>query len=230
MSWGIEFRKNIWAKKLMKLGGIKLKSSGQIPDGPHLIVCNHRSSIDPLINLADVLCYPIAKIEFKSWPIIGPGANNSGVVFVDRSNKESRAQTRVAIAETLQKGINVLIYPEGRTHDDDFTRTFRKGSFEVAAEYGFPILPVAIEYKARADNWDHTDNFFIHFLKNFGKRYSYVELRYGPPMHSDNSWTLMRQARAWIDAQIEDMRSTHDGPDWQKRDRVKESKPLSSFS
>ena len=212
------------------MGGVKLKTSGDIPSEPHLIVCNHRSSIDPLINLADVLCCPIAKIEFRSWPAIGQGAANTGVVFVDRSSKTSRKETRSAIAEALKKGMNVLIYPEGRTHDDDLTRTFKKGSFEVAAEYGFPVLPVAIEYQARTDNWDHSENFVVHFLKNFGKRYSHVELRYGPSMRSDNSWTLMRQARAWIDSQIEDMRLSYDGPDWRKHDSVEQSNPIGSIS
>ncbi len=212
----MRYRKEVWAKQMMWIGGIKLRTSGKIPKGPHLVVVNHRSSIDPLINLADILCYPIAKIEFKSWPIIGPGSNSTGIVFVDRSSKKSRHMTRLAIADALKSGMNVLIYPEGGTHDGDLTRLFKKGSFEVAAEYDYPVLPVAMEYKDRADNWDHSENFVAHFFKRFGKARTHIEIRYGQPLKSGNSWTLMRQTQSWINDQIIDMRQSWDGPNWYK--------------
>lgn len=227
--WGLRYRKEVWAKQMMAIGGIRLKSVGKIPPGPHLMVVNHRSSIDPLINLADALCYPIAKIEFKSWPIIGAGSAYTGIVFVDRSSKASRIQTRDAIAEALRNGKTVLIYPEGGTSDKDFTQTFKKGSFEVAAEHGFPVLPVTMEYRDRADNWNHEDNFVVHFFKRFGKRRTHIELRYGPPIISDNSWTLLRQSQAWINGQIEDLRSHWDGPDW-KSEKAKEPQSVSQVS
>ena len=225
MEWGMKYRKNIWAKQMLTIGGIKLTTKGHIPTGPHLLVVNHRSSIDPLINLADALCYPIAKIEFKSWPIIGPGSDKTGIVFVDRSKKQSRSATRVAIAEALGIGMNVLIYPEGGTADGDLSGTFKKGSFEVAAEHGFSVLPVAMEYRDRRDNWDHSVNFIQHFYQRFGKRQTHVEIRYGEPIRSDNSWTLLRQSQSWINEQINEMRTEWDGPDWR---RV--HKPVASLS
>ena len=223
VDWGIKYRKEVWGKQMMAIGGIKITRKGEVPQGAHLMVVNHRSSIDPLINLADIPCLPIAKIEFRSWPIIGPGSDFTGIVFVDRSSKESRQKTRDVIAETLRSGRTILIYPEGGTSDTDFTQIFKKGSFEVAAEHGFPVLPVAMEYQDRADNWDHADNFILHFFRRFGKRRTNIELRYGPPIVSDNSWTLLRQSQAWINEQIADMRSSWDGPKWQ-HDEVKTEK------
>ena len=226
MVWGMEFRERVWAAQMMKIGAIVIESEAVKPAGAHLIAVNHRSSIDPLINLADILCYPIAKIEFSKWPIIGFGAAQTGIVFVDRSSKESKLATRQAIADTIKAGMNVLIYPEGMTGDGDLTRTFKKGSFEVAAQYGLPVLPVAMEYKEREDNWDHSENFVQHFFKRFGKRKTVIKLRYGTPIVSDNSWTLLRQSQKWINHQIEDMRSDWDGPNWKRevvQDKVNSS-------
>ena len=120
----MRFRKNVWAKHMMKVGGIRVHRVGSPPEGGHLFVVNHRSSIDPLVNLADALLFPVAKVEFGRWPIIGQGAWASGIVFVDRSNRDSRARTRIAIAKAIREGHNVLIYPEGKTSDCYPTQTF----------------------------------------------------------------------------------------------------------
>ena len=210
----MRFRKNVWAKHMMKVGGIRVHRVGSPPEGGHLFVVNHRSSIDPLVNLADALLFPVAKVEFGRWPIIGQGAWASGIVFVDRSNRDSRARTRIAIAKAIREGHNVLIYPEGKTSDCYPTQTFKKGSFEVAAAHGFPVQPVAMEYKDRKDNWAHNHNFISHFIRRFGKPVSMVEIRYGPVLRSDNAWSSLHDAKQWIDAEIEDMRSAWDGPQW----------------
>lgn len=123
---GMRFRKEVWAKHMMRIGGIQLKRVGTPPEHGHLVVVNHRSSIDPLINLADALLFPVAKVEFGRWPIIGQGAWATGIVFVDRSSTASRARTRIAIAEALRKGFNVLIYPEGKTSNRYPTQLFKK--------------------------------------------------------------------------------------------------------
>ncbi|MCB0601075.1 MAG: 1-acyl-sn-glycerol-3-phosphate acyltransferase [Saprospiraceae bacterium] len=214
---GMRFRKEVWAKHMMRIGGIQLKRVGTPPEHGHLVVVNHRSSIDPLINLADALLFPVAKVEFGRWPIIGQGAWATGIVFVDRSSTASRARTRIAIAEALRKGFNVLIYPEGKTSNRYPTQLFKKGSFEVAAENHFPVQPVAMEYEDRNDNWDHSCNFILHFIRHFGKPVSIVELRYGPVIRSGNYRTLLEKSQSWIDGQIDVMRSAWDGPNWKGR-------------
>jgi len=211
---GMRFRKEVWAKHMMKIGGIRLTRVGTPPEHGHLFVVNHRSSIDPLINLADALLFPVAKVEFGRWPVIGQGAWATGIVFVDRSSLASRSKTRIAIAEALRKGYNVLIYPEGKTSNQYPTQLFKKGSFEVAAEFNFPVQPVALEFKDRSDNWDHTCNFIQHFIRHFGKPVSEVELRYGPVLRSAHYHILLEKSQSWINAQIELMRSNWDGPRW----------------
>ncbi len=210
----MKLRRVLWAKKMMWIGGMRLIKQGSCPQGGHLVVANHRSSIDPLVNLADGLLFPVAAIEFSRWPIIGQGAWLSGIVFVDRSSKQSRKRTREKIASALLRGYNVLIYPEGRTGNTDLTKLFMKGSFEVAAQHHIPVVPVVIEYCDRSDNWDHSQTFVPHFIKHFGKKRTYIILRYGPILVSDQSWTLMRKSKKWIDAQIMEIRSELDGPDW----------------
>ena len=73
-------------------------------EGGGLLVSNHRSYLDPVVLLRDILAVAVAKKEVQDWPIIGYGARISGAIFVDRSNKESRRETREAIGEAIRDG------------------------------------------------------------------------------------------------------------------------------
>jgi 1-acyl-sn-glycerol-3-phosphate acyltransferase len=75
------------------------------------------------------------------------------------------------------------------------------GAFKAAASNGFPIVPVAIDYKKLKDHWQGR-SLFSHFLIQFGKLKSQAKISLGPPLRSDDPEELMNKTKDWIDAEL----------------------------
>ena len=192
-----------WAKKAIKLLGIKLEVSGN-PNykGACLYMGNHRSYIDPVVLLTEVPAWPVAKAEVASWPIFGIAAKMTGILYVKREDRNSRASTLKAIDQLLDQGHQVLIYPEGTTHVEPLTRNFRPGTFKLAATKGIPVIPVAIHYSDPQDAWIGSQTFPPHFLRTFGKKTIEVKLAFGEPLTHEDPKTLMQLTKNWIDQRL----------------------------
>ncbi|HUR30443.1 MAG TPA: lysophospholipid acyltransferase family protein, partial [Saprospiraceae bacterium] len=142
-----------FCKAALGVFNIKLEVIGNpiLPGG--LIISNHRSLLDPLVELSILDVYILSKAEVGSYPMIGKGAKETGVFFVDRNSDQSRKSALLAIEQLLTTGLPVLIYPEGTTKGSDLTGEFRKGSFEIAFNNHIPVIPVMIEYPNSSYYW-----------------------------------------------------------------------------
>lgn len=197
-----------WCKMASAVLCVRKKVRGNIPEGgPYLFVCNHRSSLDPMFILSDVLAYPIAKYEVKSWPLIGFGAQLSGILYVNKTDKESKNQTKDGIYKHLKSGNNVVLFPEGRTHGEHLTIQYKKGSFEQAARAGIPVVPIAIEYIDQRDYWRHIMNFASHFLLRFGKPITHLELSYGEAYYDKDPLKMLAYSQQFANEEINTIRS-----------------------
>ena len=115
--------------------------------------------------------------------------------------------------KTLENGYSVLVYPEGTTHIEPRTRDFKRGAFRLAAEQGFPILPMTIEYLDDGDAWIGNDTFVPHFIRCFGKKNTYVKIRYGEPISGNNADQLLHASKIWIDENLFLLRRAYDKKD-----------------
>lgn len=191
-----------WFKKINWSLGVVIETFGTAPKEAGLIVCNHRSYFDPIVVLSQLLALPVGKSELANWPIIGIGARVSGAIFVERKTKEGRQKAREEILETLKKGYFVINYPEGTTHTNAQTIDFKPGMFKDAANQGFYIYPVAIEYQETADAWVGDDTFLRHFFECFGKKHTRIRISYGPRLQSENLDQLMQHSKQWLDHEL----------------------------
>lgn len=193
-----------WVRYTIKRVGVKLDMKGVLPEikGPAIIVQNHKSYFDPMIALRLVKAMPVSKAEVSSWPLIGYLADYTGVLFVQREDRQSRKDTLTGMEKELKKGNNILIYPEGTTTADSKTLQFKLGSFRLAAKLGVPVIPMSIEFSKDEDSWIGTDMFLPHFFKTFGKKEVYIKASVGPPMYGDDPEKLLDEAQQWIDADI----------------------------
>ena len=194
-------------RSLIWILGIKVKSSGVVPAGHGLLVSNHRSYLDPVVVLRDCLAYPVAKAEVSTWPLIGLGARLSGVVFVKRENKTSRADARKDIIQKLASGESVLLYPEGTSHDRHTTLPFKRGVFQEIASLHIPVYPIAIDYTRSSDYFINDDTFLLHFLQMFGRWRIKVNIVYGAGIHSDDPKVLIHASKKWIDENLKKVKS-----------------------
>ena len=204
--------RKLWSKSFVFILNYKVELRGKFPeDRNYLFVGNHRSSMDPFVCLAFLEGNPVSRADVRNYPFLGKGAELSGIIFLNKESRSSRNATKEAIAQTLKEGKSIMIYPEGKTSAEPTTATFQKGSFDIAAELGIPIIPFAIEYKSTNDYWDHTDTMAVHYFKNLAKPRTYIRLSVGEVITGDNAFSLLRQSQQWINEEIVRLRSDWGG-------------------
>lgn len=194
---------------------IKCEVKGTPLDEPALYVCNHRSFSDPLINCAYLDAYVIAKAEIASYPIINKGAEVTGVLWVKRESIKSRNATREKLVETLLKGYNVLVYPEGTVGVTPGTLKFSKGTFAEAAEHHIPVVPIALEYRDTKDLWQNS-SFLEHYFHQFAAWRTETKMSFGPALRSNDGPAMSIQAREWITSELANMQEQWTRVDWDK--------------
>lgn len=129
--------------------GIPLKIDGlsHLPDGPCVVVANHRSYLDgpALIAALPPRFTPIIKAEIAQVPVVAAILRRSGARFVRRTPVMKAGRDTAAMLDGLQRGESLALFPEGTFSVDDGLLPFREGAFFLAAKSGCPVVPVTIE-------------------------------------------------------------------------------------
>jgi 1-acyl-sn-glycerol-3-phosphate acyltransferase len=188
-----------WARRLLQGLGLQIEVLGSPPRKPCLMVCNHRSYLDPIIMLCDVDAYPVAKAELAKWPLIGKGAKMAGILYLRREHAGSRVGALRQMQDKIAAGFPVLIFPEGTTSSLNGTLPFKKGVFKLAAQAGIPVVPVALVFSDKRDFWVGKISFLRHAWRRFGEKTIGVKISYGPEFTGDDPEELLLNAKAWID-------------------------------
>jgi 1-acyl-sn-glycerol-3-phosphate acyltransferase len=204
--------RKLWSKSFVFFLNYKVELRGKFPtDRNYLFVGNHRSSLDPFVCLAYLEGNPVSRADVRNYPFLGKGAELSGIIFVNKESRTSRSATKEAIHKALSEGKSIMIYPEGKTNAEPLTSTFQKGSFDIAAELGIPVVPFALEYKSLADYWDHSETMAEHYFNHLAKPRTYVRMSVGEVIQSDNAFALLRQSQQWINDEIVRLREDWGG-------------------
>lgn len=198
---GIVYRRTI-IRALHYILGSKITVYGSEAIDSGLVISNHRSYFDSIVILRNLLAYPIAKKEVGSWPIVGNVCKATGVILVNRENKESRKQTLNEATKILENGYSLLNTPEGTTHIEPTTIDFKPGAFVLAAQMGVPVIPIAIDYKNIQDAWIGNDTFIPHFLRCFGKWRTEIKVSYLEPVLSKDVDKLIAISKKRIDKEL----------------------------
>lgn len=130
--------------------GFRLNVSGRRSAGrPTLFVANHTSYVDITILGALIEGSFIAKSEVARWPLFGWLAKLQRTVFVDRRVRSTATQ-RDAIRERLDRGDDLILFPEGTGNDGNRVLPFKSALFSVADYAGprgpLPVQPVSVAY------------------------------------------------------------------------------------
>ena len=127
----------------------RVEGDEHIPrDGAFILVSNHCSNLDPEILGWAIgyrtrrLIHFMAKVEMRSWPVIGWLASQSGVYFVRRGEGDRGAQ-RFSL-EALAAGRPIAMFPEGTRSRDGHLKAGKAGAAFMAMRSGAPLLPVGI--------------------------------------------------------------------------------------
>ena len=136
-----------WSAGLLRAAGITLQSSGQFADGAKLIVSNHVSWLD--IIAVHALCPQarfVAKSDVRQWPLIGPLVAGAGTLFIARDRPRDARRVADEIAQALEQGDTIAVFPEGTTTDGQAVGPFSAGLLQGAVSSGSAVQAVALRY------------------------------------------------------------------------------------
>ncbi len=191
-----------WAQNSCRILGIKVDERiGSIGISPALVISNHRTLLDPVIQAAFVDAFIIAKAEVGNLPIISQGAKMTGIIFVKREKMRSRLAARDKTKEILENGDNVLVYAEGTTGTNRTSNKFKVGTFSIAAELNLPVIPIAIDYPLRKDYWFET-SMTKQIFGQIGSWNTHVKVRVGDPIYGSDAKQLMADVQSTIDTNL----------------------------
>jgi len=201
LAWGLRVQQ-LYTYPCLFFFGTKYSMEGQLYDQPALYVSNHRSLLDPVIIRHYVTAMSVAKAEISKYPVLGKSVAQTGIVFVNRSDKNSRSNAKDAIVETLKAGRPVLLFPEGTVSDLPTTLEFRRGSFEKAHEAGVPVIPITLIYNHPRYYWYNMPT-MTYYFQAFGLRTPKVHMIVGEPIMASTAEESMLRARSVINSNLE---------------------------
>ena len=186
----------------MKILGIHLEEvEGIRPIKSSLVISNHRTLLDPIIQAAFIDAFIIAKAEVSRLPVISQGAQMTGIIFVKRERMRSRAAAKEKTQELLLDGQNVLVYAEGTTGVQKQSDPFKPGTFAVAAKHQLSVVPVSIEYREQKDFW--SDGSLIEqMVRQIGAWRTQAKLVIGEDERHTDTKDLLKNTQASIDRNL----------------------------
>jgi len=141
----------VWIFSLATFVFFKSHGKALIEKGqPYIFTISHTSFLDaPAIPVSlPVQMRGLGKKELSKIPLFGL-VTGRFAVWVDRMSQESRKKSIEKMMSTLDKGISIMVAPEGTRNDSSAPLLpFYNGPFRLAIETGVPIMPVVI-YNAK---------------------------------------------------------------------------------
>ena len=140
----------VWARLLLRVSGIKVKVEGLEhidPARAYVIAANHLSYMDTPVILSSI---PVrfrflAKKGLFKIPFLGTHLGQAGHIPVPRGDPRAAIKTMQTAADVVQqRGVSLLIFPEGGRSHDGVLQSFKDGAAYIAIKAQVPIAPVAL--------------------------------------------------------------------------------------
>jgi len=146
---GVNFFTTAFPQLLLAANGVRLNVLGRenlTKQRPAVFIFNHRNNFDPVIvaSLVKDNWTGVGKKELESDPLIGTLGRLVDTVFIDREDSKSAVESMRQVEGLVEKGLSIVIAPEGTRHDTRTVGQFKKGPFRLAMSAGVPIVPIVI--------------------------------------------------------------------------------------
>ncbi|KAF1023406.1 MAG: 1-acyl-sn-glycerol-3-phosphate acyltransferase [Paracidovorax wautersii] len=140
-----------WARGMLERMGVALEVRGTPPAvapvrTPVLLVANHLSWLDILVMHASRFCRFVSKDDVHGWPLVGTLATGAGTLYIERNSRRDAQRVAHAMANALQQGDVVAVFPEGTTGEGYEVLPFHANLLQSAIAVDAPAQPVALAY------------------------------------------------------------------------------------
>ena len=167
-----ELAVRIWTGGLVTAAGLRIDVVGTPPPKPFFMVSNHLSYLDILVLGSKLGPTFISKHEIATWPVLGPLARVTGVIFVNRDRKRDAMRVLEEIDTAVERGAGVVLFPEGTSHKGDQIYPLKTALLEWAARRQYPVHAVSLRYATSDPRFSASDDicwwgdapFAPHFL------------------------------------------------------------------
>ncbi len=136
-----------WSKMILKTAMSPVEVIGRENFvSPAVVAPNHISAMDiPVLYTQLPFQFRIVANKYLfNYPFLGWHLRRSGQIPIDRTTPKTTIKTLATAVEDLQKGISVVIFPEGSRSRTGQVQPFMNGAFYLAVKAQAPVLPVAI--------------------------------------------------------------------------------------
>jgi 1-acyl-sn-glycerol-3-phosphate acyltransferase len=144
-----------WVWLNLRVSGVRLVVRGLENVDPargYVFMSNHRSNAD-IVAIAWALrkwqLRWVAKKELLQVPFFGWGLRALRNVIIDRTDREEAIRSYRLARERIERGISVMVFPEGTRGIGPELLPFKKGGFVLALETETPIVPIGVLGTAR---------------------------------------------------------------------------------
>ncbi len=149
-SWWSYYPGRWWSQAFVRLLLLPVRVEGRenVQSGQsYVIVPNHQGAFDIFLVYGFLNRHFkwMLKQELRQMPLVGKACESAGFIFVNQKGSPSQLkETHERARQILQRGISLVVFPEGARTWDGRLRPFKRGAFQLADEVGLPLLPVTI--------------------------------------------------------------------------------------
>lgn len=193
-----------WSAQLLHLSGLALQVNGTPLETPSLVAANHVSWIDIFaINAVQPVRF-VSKAEAAHWPLIGPLVRGVGTLLIERERAQDVVRVIHQMAQCLQQGHHVGVFPEGTTGYGHDLLPFHANLFQAACVADCPaaVQPVVLFYAdqrsgrfSRAASYVGDETMLGSLWRMSAAAPLRIEVDYLAPLHAPTRRALTQQTR-----------------------------------
>jgi len=118
--------------------------------GPAVLVSNHESMGDILVLFGLYRPFKwVSKASNFKLPFIGWNMWLNGYVPLVRGDRESVGRMMALCERWIERGVPVLMFPEGTRSPDGQMKPFKDGAFQIAVKMKCPVIPMVLTGTAK---------------------------------------------------------------------------------
>ena len=137
-----------WSWLILVTTGVRVEVRGLehlTPGATYVFVANHQSIYDIPVLFASLpfQLRIIAKESLGRFPFLGWHLSRTGHMLVDRKRPD-RAGIFAWARSLPERGLSLIVFPEGTRSRDGHVAPFKAGSLFPAVQAGLPIVPLSV--------------------------------------------------------------------------------------
>jgi len=156
ISWPFDRRRYLPGRAFRLVGVVaarlnpfwRFRVVGSVPPAPArktVVVSNHESNADPfLISFLPWEMKWLGKASLFRIPVVGWMMKMAGDIPVQRGDADSAKEAMAECARWLERGVPVMLFPEGTRSAGGELLPFKDGAFRLAIDTGADVLPLAV--------------------------------------------------------------------------------------